>query len=115
MSHSRSLMRYRTNIQRSTLASDGGGGYSDDWGDIATDVPCYAWMMSSSETMEGGDRPEEIDMRTVIMPLGTAIEIGDQLDEIVDRQGALKFDGPLSVDGIGERLDYIQLTTKRVS
>jgi len=49
------------------------------------------------------------------MPKGTDIHEGDRLISITNRLGVVIFDGPLIVDAVGERVNHLQLTTRRIA
>lgn len=110
---SRFLMRHRTVIQRNTTVSDTGGGYTDAWADIHSNVPCHAWWISSTQAVMAA-RPELTETRFVLVPKGTDVHPGDRLDTVKDKKGNVLFDGPLIVDSMGERKDHIQLMTRRI-
>lgn len=111
----RFMMRHRTTIERNTPASDGGGGYTESWSTIASSQPCHAWYISTDEPVTS-DRPGTIDTRAILMPLGTDIHEGDRLLSVTNRTGTKTiFDGPLSVDAVGERPDHLRLTTRKIA
>lgn len=107
-------MRHRTVIERNTEASDQSGGFTDSWTSVVADVPCRAWSVNVQEIV-ASDRPELINTRLVLMPAGTDVRTGDRLTSVTDRQGKVLFSGPLIVDGISEKPNYVQLTTRKIT
>ncbi len=111
----RTLMRHRTTIQRDTTVSDGGGGYTDGWSDHVTHVPCHAWVNTDQDILEGGDRPEAIEMRELIVPRDIDVKVGDRIEDISNRrEDKVLFSGPFRVDSVSERPDHLKLTVKKV-
>lgn len=112
----RTLMRHRTTIQRDVQTSDGGGGYTDGWSDLVTHVPCHAWVNTDLDILEGGDRPEAIKMRELIMPRNTNVKVGDRIEDITNRrEDKVLFVGPFRVDSVSERPDHLKITVKQVN
>lgn len=111
--NTRSVMRYRTVIERKTSTSDNAGGFDESWNAVQSDVPCYAWYVSS-RTAVLSDRPSASEIRFVLVPYGTDIHIGDRLAAVTTRLATVIFDGPLIVDAVGEREDHLALTTRKI-
>lgn len=107
-------MTYRTAIERDTLTTDGGGGFTEQWDTSSADVRCRAWYQAGQYLVLEG-RPQMIDVRIVLVPLGTDVKEGDRLPAVTDRKGKVIFDGPLMVDAVGEFPDHLRLTTRRIS
>jgi len=109
----RHIMTYRTSVERVTRTSDGGGGFTDTWNVVVSNLPCYAWYVAGVE-IAAAYGIEVIDTRVVLVPLATDVHAGDRFSSVNDRKGTVLFGGPLMVDNVGERIDHMMVTTRRI-
>lgn len=112
----RNVMTHRTTIRRDT--THGGAGedpYGGDgvptWTTTTTgDVSCRFWHESTRTVMDGNEATE-VEVRKVMLPVGTDVTEDDQLGDVRDRRGRLIAQGPMRIDGLGRRLDHIIVTS----
>ena len=120
----RVYMVQRTAIQRDTLTSDGGGGYTQAWNIIAT-VPCRAYQLrvrvqGTTGAVGGAEevtqtRVEVKEITAVVVPPATDVVEGDRLVSITDRLSNQYIAGPMMVDSVGQYPDHKRLTVRRVA
>ena len=117
-------MNQRTTTQRVTHTSDTGGGFTDMWNNVATNVPCRGYPLRvmaagvrgaiGGVEVVAGERPGIRDVTAVLVPVGTDVQEGDRLLSITDRLGATIFTGPMMVSSVGEYPDHLRLTVRRI-
>lgn len=86
-------------------------GLEDDWGHATqgavTDrqIPCYAWYPRGSAAVEviGADVQAVVRMPQMMVVQDEPLEETEQVLQIADRLGTVRFEGPFEVKGIAER------------
>jgi hypothetical protein len=101
-------MDHLCNIERVSLASDGGGGQVETWGAQHTNLICRGWYKSAG-VMPLGGKAVIAEQRSVIVPLGKDIREGDRIVSVRDRAGNVIFAGPMMIDSVAHRQDHQQL------
>ena len=71
-------------IQRLTSVSDGGGGRTESWADIADGVPCRVAPVAGGETGTSGDRIVDESTHVITLPAGEDVTEADRI--VVDDQ-----------------------------
>ncbi len=114
----RGQMRYRATLERNQRIANPGGGHTDNWTTIATDLPCWAWLRAGSSAFsqirQEGAKATVVDARHVTVPIGTDAQVGDRITVRNRRQTRVIFDG-LIIDGVGERVDHMHLISRKIT
>lgn len=119
----RVVMTQRTTVERISSTADTGGGFTDAWGTVASDVPCRAFALRTRSVLATGvgtteqitgERPGVQELKVVLVPISVDVREGDRLTAVVDRKGVTLFRGPMLVDSIGDQHDHRRLTTRRI-
>ena len=109
-------MRHRCTIQRDASAAGPRTGWNQDgdpnWQTHLSDVPCRAWTESADEPV--GDRRTAVyEGRRLALPLGTDVTESDRIAQVTER-GQVRFEGPMSIEGIQRYSDHLELALERI-
>lgn len=66
-------------IRRLTRTSDGGGGYTTAWANVATGVACRAAMRSQPLSLLSANQEAVLADWVVTLPAGTAVQAEDEI------------------------------------
>jgi hypothetical protein len=66
-------------IRRLTRASDGGGGFTTSWSNVATGVACRTAMRSQPLTLLSANQEAVLADWVVTLPVGTAAQAEDEI------------------------------------
>lgn len=116
----RGRMTMRTDVLRNQTSSDPwGGDGAPNFQAHLQGVSCRGYVASTGSAAGrvalDEDRTVAIEDRRVAVPLDADVQVGDMLDDVVDRQAKVLFDGPMQVDAVLRRVTHLELTVKRTS
>jgi head-tail adaptor len=111
MASSRVGMTHRCTIERRTLTSDGGGGQTETWAAVETDLPCRAWLEDSGIEAVG-DKVVEVEDRRLIVPVGTDVQPADRVTVTVRGEA---FMSVMPVSAVGRRTGHLELVCREVT
>jgi head-tail adaptor len=111
LASSRVGLTHRCTIERRTFTSDGGGGQTETWANVETDLPCRAWL-ESSRVESIGDRVAEVEDRRLIVPVGSDVQPADRVTVTVRGEA---FMSEMPVSSVGRRTDHLEIVCREVS
>lgn len=102
-------MTMRCTIQRNGAATDDWGQPgAPGWADTLADQPCFAWVQKGTEVMD--NKVVVIHDLHVLLPLDTDVTEADQIVEVTDRQGDLKFPGPMQIRSVDRMKTFLDVS-----
>jgi head-tail adaptor len=111
LASSRVGLTHRCTIERRTNTSDGGGGQTQTWAAVETDLPCRAWLESTGiESV--GDRVAEVEDRRLIVPVGTDVQPADRVTVTVRGEA---FMSVMPVSSVARRTGHLEIVCREVS
>lgn len=84
-----------------------------DWQALDT-VPCLAWFPTERH-VDTAEKIANVSRLLAMVPLGTDITSSDRILNITDRQEVEIFEGPLSIQTVVRKVDYLLLELRRVA
>lgn len=104
----RSRMVMRTTVQRNTSPTNADGHPGAPvWADHLEQLECFAWQSTARDVK--GDTVAVVEQIEIIAPSGTDVTNLDRLVSITDRQGNLRFPGPLEIERVTWEPGYLRL------
>lgn len=104
----------RTTIERNVAGTqpDGNPG-GPTWSPVSEDQPCYAWpteaKISRAARVAAGNTTGVLTNLTVLLPNSTDVTSRDRLGPITDRQGHVRFAGPIDINSVTWRPGYLEV------
>jgi len=79
-------------------------------------LPCKSWVVTTGNDgeVEDGDKTAVVHRVMLVVPADTDIREDDSVSEIRDRAGRMIMSGPLNVLLVTQKVDHVQVTTRRV-
>jgi len=107
-SRARTRMTMRANVERNQTATTNPYGHGDapTWSALAT-IPCRVWTRTKRQVVDE-EKTVIVEEIRAIFPLDADVASGDRLAKITDRQEAVLYAGPLSIDHIERRDDHVE-------
>lgn len=84
------------------------------WSDLPVPVPCRVWSSSRQEIVDG-DKQVTVETITGLFPFSSAISEANRIGQVADRRGVVLFGGPLQVQTVQRRDDFLQVGLRRVA
>jgi head-tail adaptor len=111
LASSRVGLTHRCTVERRTLVSDGGGGQTETWAAVETDLPCRAWLEAANAEAVG-ERMAEVEDRRLIVPVGSDVQPADRVTVTVRGEA---FMSEMPVSSVGRRTGHLEIVCREVT